>query len=233
MLCLAVLVELQLVTDRHRAIALDLSVSRVCAGCFVNSGVSGCRWTLARWPRSATLSLTHEWITVTPFWPMHQGHGGPPGLAVRAVWPLRYQRRCTEVVRVLPQWPDSVIRPHRSHHSIFSSHMQCTPGVRVWTLGFHRLHWRPHSGVRQAQRPFSHVLRRHTALRQQLTRRRRVCARPPDQLCLWSRVVASTQSFKYQYKYQYLSLKYQYQYQYPCLKYKYKYQYFGSNYQYQ
>ena len=46
-----------------------------------------------------------------------------------------------------------------------------------------------------------------------------------------SRVVASTQSFKYQYeyltlKYQYLSLKYQY----PCLKYKY--QYFGSKYQY-
>ena len=31
-------------------------------------------------------------------------------------------------------------RPHRSHHSIFSSHMQCTSGVRVWTLGFHRLH---------------------------------------------------------------------------------------------
>ena len=47
------------------------------------------------------------------------------------------------------------------------------------------------------------------------------------------RVVASTQSFKYQYKYQYLSLKYQYQYQYPCLKYKYKYQYFGSKCQYQ
>ena len=46
------------------------------------------------------------------------------------------------------------------------------------------------------------------------------------------RVVASTQSFKYQYKYQCLSLKYQYQYQYPCLKYKYKYQYFGSKYQY-
>jgi len=37
-----------------------------------------------------------------------------------------------------------------------------------------------------------------------------------------SRVVASTQSFKYQY-----------QYQYPCLKYQYKYQYFGSKYQYQ
>jgi len=54
--------------------------------------------------------------------------------------------------------------------------------------------------------------------------------------CLWHlpcRVVASTQSFKYQYKYQYLSLKYQYQYQYPCLKYKYKYQYFSSKYQYQ
>jgi len=48
-----------------------------------------------------------------------------------------------------------------------------------------------------------------------------------------TRVVASTQSFKYQYKYQYLSLKYQYQCQYPCLKYKYKYQYFGSKYQYQ
>ena len=54
------------------------------------------------------------------------------------------------------------------------------------------------------------------------------------------RVVASTQSFKYQYKYQYLSLKYQYQYQYPCLKLqvaykcvKYKYQYFSSKYQYQ
>ena len=41
-----------------------------------------------------------------------------------------------------------------------------------------------HSRVRQAQRPLSHVRRRHTALRQQLTRRRRVCARPPDQLCL-------------------------------------------------
>jgi len=48
-----------------------------------------------------------------------------------------------------------------------------------------------------------------------------------------SRVVAGTQSFKYQHKYQYLSLQYQYQYQYPCLKYKYKYQYFGSKYQYQ
>ena len=48
----------------------------------------------------------------------------------------------------------------------------------------------------------------------------------------YARVVASTQSFKYQYKYQYLSLKYQYQYQYPCLKYKYKYQYFSSKYQY-
>ena len=48
-----------------------------------------------------------------------------------------------------------------------------------------------------------------------------------------SRVVASTQSFKYPHKYQYLSLKYQYQYQYSCLKYKYKYQYFGSKYQYQ
>ena len=59
-----------------------------------------------------------------------------------------------------------------------------------------------------------------------------------------TRVVASTQSFKYQYKYQYLSLKYQYKYQYlslkyqyqcqyPCLKYKYKYQYFSSKYQYQ
>ena len=50
-----------------------------------------------------------------------------------------------------------------------------------------------------------------------------------------SRVVASTQSFKYQYKCQYLSLKYQYQYQYqyPCLKYKCKHQYFGSKYQYQ
>ena len=47
------------------------------------------------------------------------------------------------------------------------------------------------------------------------------------------RVVATTQSFKYQYKYQYLSLKYQYQHQYPCLKYKYKYQYFSSKYQYQ
>jgi len=46
-----------------------------------------------------------------------------------------------------------------------------------------------------------------------------------------SRVVASTQSFKYQYKCQYLSLKYQYQY--PCLKYQYKYQYFSSKYQYQ
>jgi len=46
-----------------------------------------------------------------------------------------------------------------------------------------------------------------------------------------TRVVASTQSFKYQYKYQYLSVKYQYQY--PCLKYKYKYRYFGSKYQYQ
>ena len=45
---------------------------------------------------------------------------------------------------------------------------------------------------------------------------------------LYGRVVASTQSFKYQYKYQYLSLKYQYQY--PCLKYKY--QYFSSKYQY-
>ena len=50
---------------------------------------------------------------------------------------------------------------------------------------------------------------------------------------LFTRVVASTQSFKYQYKYQYLSLKYQYQYQYPCLKYNYKCQYFGSKYQYQ
>jgi len=48
---------------------------------------------------------------------------------------------------------------------------------------------------------------------------------------VYTRVVASTQSFKY--KYQYLSLKYQYQYQYPCLKYKYKYQYFGSKYQHQ
>ena len=48
-----------------------------------------------------------------------------------------------------------------------------------------------------------------------------------------TRVIASTQSFKYQYKYQYLSLKYQYQYQYPCLKYQYQYQYFSSKYQYQ
>jgi len=47
---------------------------------------------------------------------------------------------------------------------------------------------------------------------------------------VYNRVVASTQSFKYQYKYQYLSLKYQYQY--PCLKYKYNYQYFSSKYQY-
>jgi len=40
---------------------------------------------------------------------------------------------------------------------------------------------------------------------------------------LASRVVASTQSFKYQY----LSLKYQYHYQYPCLKYQYQYQYYN------
>jgi len=55
-------------------ISLDLSVdchvSRVCAGCFyrlVNSGVSGGRWTLTRWPRSSMLSSTREWITVTPY----------------------------------------------------------------------------------------------------------------------------------------------------------------------
>ena len=42
--------------------------------------------------------------------------------------------------------------------------------------------------------PFSDVRRRHTALRQQLTRQRRVCARPPDQLCLWSRQVVCVAS---------------------------------------
>jgi len=31
----------------------------------VNSGVSGGRWTLTRWPRSSMSSLTLEWITVT------------------------------------------------------------------------------------------------------------------------------------------------------------------------
>jgi len=54
---------------------------------------------------------------------------------------------------------------------------------------------------------------------------------PHTMQAVYVRVVASTQSFKYQYKYQYLSLKYQYQY--PCLKYKYKYQYFSCKYQYQ
>ena len=134
------------------------------------------------------LSGTTGWASTRkekPIWILLKQELGH--IAVRAVWPLRYQRHCTELVRVLPQWPDSVIRPHRSHHSIFSSHVQCTPGVRVWTLGFHCLHWRPHSRVRQAQRPLSHVRGRHTALRQQLTRRRRVCARPTDQLYLWSR----------------------------------------------
>ena len=49
----------------------------------------------------------------------------------------------------------------------------------------------------------------------------------------WANQSCSQYSFKYQYKYQYLSLKYQYQYQYPSLKYKYRYQYFSSKYQYQ
>ena len=39
----------------------------------VNSGVSGGRWTLTRWPRSSMLSLTLEWITVAPFWSVHEG----------------------------------------------------------------------------------------------------------------------------------------------------------------
>ena len=45
----------------------------------------------------------------------------------------------------------------------------------------------------------------------------RPSVRPSVCLSVCPRVVASTQSCKYQYKYQYLSLKYQYQYQYPVL----------------
>jgi len=40
---------------------------------FVNFGIFGSRWTLTRWPRSSMPSLTLEWITVTPYWPVHQG----------------------------------------------------------------------------------------------------------------------------------------------------------------
>jgi len=40
---------------------------------YVNSGVSGGRWTLTRWPRSSMPSLSLEWIAVTPSWPVHQG----------------------------------------------------------------------------------------------------------------------------------------------------------------
>jgi len=53
--------------------------------------------------------------------------------------------------------------------------MQCTSGVRVWTLGF-TLTTSQLCPTGTTQRPFSRVRRRHTALRQQLTRRRRVCA---------------------------------------------------------
>jgi len=50
-------------------------------------------------------------------------------------------QRGTNTYRVLPQWPDSVIRPHRSHHSIFSSHTQCTfTHGYTWTHAFTRGH---------------------------------------------------------------------------------------------
>ena len=46
------------------------------------------------------------------------------------------------------------------------SNMQCATGVRFWTSWFHWVHQGPHSRVRKAQHPPSHVRGRHTALRQ-------------------------------------------------------------------
>jgi len=64
-----------LVVDISLHLSVDHHVSPVCMAAFtdfVNSGVSGGRWILTRWPCSSTLSLTLEWITVTPSWPVHQ-----------------------------------------------------------------------------------------------------------------------------------------------------------------
>jgi len=99
---------------------------------FVNSGVSGGRWTLTRWPRSSMLSLTLEWTTVTPPWPVHQGQYSGCWMLLRVLSPA-----LGSLIAVLVRYCTTNCIGSTSPTG-FSSSLQWQ-FTSVWTAAHHRI----------------------------------------------------------------------------------------------